>query len=435
MRHQLENFLFRNRRSAVLIGLFSVFINSSIFAQTKALFSPEGGVREAIISELESSRCSVDAALYSFSDAGIWSALEGAAKRGVTVRLILNRSAFTSVSGSSQKLCKSCGDLIERGGSVRFHPKTMHHKFAVIDAGCSAGKVLTGSGNWSTSSNSRYDEDFLLYDGNGLNHESAVVAFNSEFDFVWNYSVIYPSLEQNPVVGRSVERVEGFYFTTQNMTPRKHQGRWNFSAKKGDKTGVSGRVIIEHINSAASSVKIATAHFRRSDIYAALVAASKRGVKVSLITDGQEFNRVSSEDCGENVSDDKFLDECLSMNKHGDVSYKFYSIVWNYKTAQQMHSKYMIIDDDVVLTGSFNWSFTAEFKNLENMVRLDEPKLVAGYVENFEKISSYGKGSVESVKDQLKDSGGKGPCNFEPMTISGKEINAIRSLSKRGYCR
>ena len=72
----------------------------------------------------------------------------------------------------------------------------MHHKFAVFDKQCEnlkgTGSVVTGSGNWSRSSNLLYDEDFLEFQDN----QDAVEAFSGEFDYVWDYSRSFPDLLQ-----------------------------------------------------------------------------------------------------------------------------------------------------------------------------------------------------------------------------------------------
>ena len=55
------------------------------------------------------------------------------------------------------------------------------------------------------------------------------------------------------------------------------------------------------------------------------------------------------------------------LSKIVDVSFKYYSIRWDHSTAKQMHSKYMIVDNKTVYTGSYNWSNNAETSSLENV--------------------------------------------------------------------
>lgn len=45
----------------------------------------------------------------------------------------------------------------------------------------------------------------------------------------------------------------------------------------------------------------------------------------------------------------------------------------------------MIIDDAYVLTGSFNWSNAAEYRNSENLLLITDSKINRIYRENWEK--------------------------------------------------
>jgi phospholipase D len=49
------------------------------------------------------------------------------------------------------------------------------------------------------------------------------------------------------------------------------------------------------------------------------------------------------------------------------------------------HNKVMIIDDAYVLTGSFNWSNAAEYRNAENLLLITDNKVNKIYKSNWEK--------------------------------------------------
>lgn len=44
----------------------------------------------------------------------------------------------------------------------------------------------------------------------------------------------------------------------------------------------------------------------------------------------------------------------------------------------------MIIDNSKVLTGSYNWTHSAEYKNAENIIFIESDPIVKKYVEYFE---------------------------------------------------
>jgi phosphatidylserine/phosphatidylglycerophosphate/cardiolipin synthase-like enzyme len=51
-----------------------------------------------------------------------------------------------------------------------------------------------------------------------------------------------------------------------------------------------------------------------------------------------------------------------------------------------MHHKIIIIDNQTVLTGSYNFTGSAERDNDENLVIIDDPVIVGQYVEEFERV-------------------------------------------------
>ena len=53
---------------------------------------------------------------------------------------------------------------------------------------------------------------------------------------------------------------------------------------------------------------------------------------------------------------------------------------------EHMHHKFMVVDGQTVLTGSYNWTRSAETRNEENLVVLDDPFLAGRFAEEFERI-------------------------------------------------
>jgi len=78
-----------------------------------------------------------------------------------------------------------------------------------------------------------------------------------------------------------------------------------------------------------------------------------------------------------------------------------------------LHHKTMIIDDRLVLTGSYNWSLSARDTNLETYVEFDDPLIARRFTEEFERVHSFatlhwiGSGSRRVVAD---------PLRFDPVT-------------------
>lgn len=51
-----------------------------------------------------------------------------------------------------------------------------------------------------------------------------------------------------------------------------------------------------------------------------------------------------------------------------------------------MHNQFCVIDNQVVITGSYNWSSNAEFKNDENISIIKDNNIASDYSVQFRKL-------------------------------------------------
>lgn len=103
--------------------------------------------------------------------------------------------------------------------------------------------------------------------------------------------------------------------------------------------------------------------FTSARIAEALVKAHRRGVKVQVLLDkSQRTEKYSSAD---------FLANAGIMTKI-DAAHAI------------AHNKVMIIDNEVVITGSFNFTKAAEESNAENLLVVRDKELASQYVENWQ---------------------------------------------------
>jgi phosphatidylserine/phosphatidylglycerophosphate/cardiolipin synthase-like enzyme len=51
-----------------------------------------------------------------------------------------------------------------------------------------------------------------------------------------------------------------------------------------------------------------------------------------------------------------------------------------------MHHKFSIFDSKTLLTGSYNWTRSAERANQENIILTDEPRLVSSFQGCFDRL-------------------------------------------------
>ena len=123
--------------------------------------------------------------------------------------------------------------------------------------------------------------------------------------------------------------------------------------------------IISAINSAEQRIDIAIYSFTLDSIAEALVSAEQRGVKVRVVFDYvQSFN---------DYSEDEFLERSgvLVIRKKG---------------SGLMHNKFIVVDNRLVVTGSFNYSRSGDTKNDENLVFIYNENVAEKYSREFEEI-------------------------------------------------
>ena len=108
--------------------------------------------------------------------------------------------------------------------------------------------------------------------------------------------------------------------------------------------------------------------FTSAPIAEALVKARKRGVKVEVILDRSQMTyKYSSADFLVNSGIPTRIDAAHAI----------------------AHNKVMVIDNEVVITGSFNFTKAAEEKNAENLLVVHNKRLAAQYSENWRRHEAH----------------------------------------------
>ncbi len=114
--------------------------------------------------------------------------------------------------------------------------------------------------------------------------------------------------------------------------------------------------ILRAIGEARNEILVAVYAFTSDDIAWALVKAGQRRVKVQVIVD-QEFDGENRTSKGSFLERKGLAVRRISGLKNGAD-----------KGGGLMHQKFAVIDRSVVLTGSYNWTASAEKLNHENLL-------------------------------------------------------------------
>lgn len=122
-------------------------------------FSPKGGCTEAVVAALDKAKVSVLVQAYSFTSAPIAKALVDAAKRGVKVEVVLDKSQRTEKYSSADF-------VIHEGIPTRIDAvhAIAHNKVMVIDG----ATVITGSFNFTKAAEEHNAENLLVIQDTAL---------------------------------------------------------------------------------------------------------------------------------------------------------------------------------------------------------------------------------------------------------------------------
>ncbi|HOW30980.1 MAG TPA: phospholipase D-like domain-containing protein [Bacteroidales bacterium] len=349
-------------------GWMKAYFTSDVdasYATGPAAISLGTAVEDTLIAYINRARYTIDMAIYNFTIDRVPYALNQAVQRGVIIRIVYNgNTSNTSLQWVPAIPKIASPDDSEHG--------IMHNKFVVFDAESpdpDEAIVWTGSTNLTGQQLSSDANNIII-----INDQSLAKAYTLEFEEMWG------SQGTNPVPATARF---GPYKT--NNTP--HQfviGGKQVESYFSPSDGVNNR-IIEAFNSASMNADAAVFIITRTDIANAIQDRVDAGVEVNVIIDSE--SDLNSYPSVKNV--------LLGLGTHYTSD--------KYTTGLE-HNKYVIIDrkdsssDPLVLTGSHNWSTSADTRNDENTLVIHDAGIVNLYFQEF--ASRFMKnGGILSLKE------------------------------------
>ncbi|MEM9823170.1 MAG: phospholipase D-like domain-containing protein [Bacteroidota bacterium] len=321
---------------------FEVDANFSNGSNPTALTS--AAMEAAIIERINAATTSIDVSVYNNNRETIVQALANAYNNGVQVRYIADdETANLALSNPQPPFPVVKGN----NGSP-----LMHNKFFVFDADSQNDSwVISGSTNM-TSQNLAEDYNNTVF----IQDQALAKAYRLEFEEMWG------STGQNPGIfnvkfGESKKDNTPHLFNINGMMVESY-----FSPS--DRTTVN---IVNAIKTANTDVEFALLTFTNNELGNAILEAHNSGIQVRGIIDnvndqGSEFDYLDGN--GVNVSPDN--------------------------TSEQTHHKYALVDatnassDPMVITGSHNWSASAEVRNDENTLIIHDADIANIFLQEFE---------------------------------------------------
>lgn len=168
--------------------------------------------------------------------------------------------------------------------------------------------------------------------------------------------------------------------------------------------GGAKEAIIEQIERAKDNIYIFVYAFNCPDILKALENAERRGVRIFVLADRENIYQKSTKlpDLKDLVGDDFYF-----VNK-GKIRIQ--------------HSKAIIIDETITITGSFNFTRPANNDNSENLLVINKVEIAEKFIHRWneltknEKLSSTYKKYMENKEKKQKNKSSKNKNN-ENVTI------------------
>ena len=123
--------------------------------------------------------------------------------------------------------------------------------------------------------------------------------------------------------------------------------------------------VLKAIDTAQSSIILLGYSFTSKPITHALIRAKKRGIKIRMVLDHSQKSQKYSKDVIQEL-----------IKNHVDVRFDH--------SVKIAHNKILVIDNLQTLSGSYNWTHSAEFKNAENLMFIKSPEVARKYTKYFE---------------------------------------------------
>jgi phosphatidylserine/phosphatidylglycerophosphate/cardiolipin synthase-like enzyme len=295
-----------------------------------------GGPDGPLVASIDSARVSVDAAIYSLSLNDVRDALVRAFRRGVNVRVVMESDNMESADPQA---------LIEAGIPILGDRREglMHNKFIVVDR----AEVWTGSMNY-TDDGAYSDNNNLMQIRSGKVAEDYEAEFNEMFeDDKFGNHIGSPTPDPRVIVD---DVPLDIYFSPD------------------DNVQVA---LVDLLDNARTSIYFLAYSFTADPLGEAIRDRAAAGVKISgVMEDSQVSSNIGTEF-------DQFRAAGLDVHLDGNKG--------------QMHHKVMVIDSQIVIIGSYNFTASAENTNDENLIVIYNPDIAAQYLQEFQRVYTVAK--------------------------------------------
>ncbi len=325
----------------LITSIILLFLNiSAVFAAELEVYfndpyknSKDRTIQNMILKDIKGAKKTIDLATYNYTDTKTAEALIDAVHRGVKVRMVVDEDNYN----------KKVVDDLRSGGVKVISAQSnglMHAKYIIIDSAV----VISGSANMTLASFS-YDNNFMIR----LESADAAKIFTAEFEEMY-LDLIFGENSPKTKAAPAVKLKDGTSVYIR------------FSPDDGIDD------MIESLISAANdSVYMLAYSFASRDIAERLQAADDDGLDVIVICEDSKAYTDGGGQCG-------------PLSEAGLAVY-----VDGYPDTL-MHEKVIILDNSVVIAGSYNFTRSADKRNDEQVLVIQSRDVADQFLAEFDKI-------------------------------------------------
>jgi|WetSurMetagenome_2_1015567.scaffolds.fasta_scaffold19037_4 phosphatidylserine/phosphatidylglycerophosphate/cardiolipin synthase-like enzyme len=291
------------------------------------------GIAQYLIQQIDASQTSIDVAVYEFSLEDVAQALIRAKDRGVDVRVVYDNE-FADPDPQIGEV-KAAGIPAVPDNRKAF----MHNKFFVFDDDC----IWTGSFNISVNAANKNNENALYFCS-----PEAADNYDTEFNEMFvdkEFGSSSPSDTPYPIFTVDGIKIENYFASEDHVMAK----------------------VIAAVSQAQNSIHFMTYSFTDDDLGQEMITKAAEGVKVEGIFETVGANTQYSE-CN------PLLKDGLDVRLDGNPA--------------TFHHKVIIIDDQTVILGSFNFTSNADTQNDENLLIVHDPSLASAYEQQYQLMKS-----------------------------------------------
>jgi phosphatidylserine/phosphatidylglycerophosphate/cardiolipin synthase-like enzyme len=294
-----------------------------------------GGIDARLVEKIDKAKQTIDIAAFQINLETVADALIRAHERGVKVRIVTDTDY---VEEDVVVKMKKAGIPVVDDQREAF----MHNKFVVID------KSFVVTGSWNLTDNCTYRNN-----NNALFITSTDLAadYTTEFEEMFvdkQFGGKSPANTPHPVVTVDGIRIEVYYAPEDDV----------FSH------------VLPVVESGKKSIYFLAFSFTYDDLRKAIVDKQKAGLVIQGVVEDRNADGTGS-------SYPDLRRAKVDVLKDGNP--------------YNLHDKVIIVDESIVITGSFNFSNSAQDSNDENLLIIYSPQLAAQYLAEFQKLYQLAK--------------------------------------------